>query len=128
MCYYWYNQCASCNNQQPHDKYVEKNWNSPHSLIPIIKDVIIASAAENKANLNITNPTCFSVRGPFARINRTRVTGADLSVLAISLKSSVSTVGFAFICLCSIILFTLERKRKEFITAGSNAIAAMIST
>src|SRR5437899_12523384 len=84
--------------------------------------------AENNASLKITKPTSFSVIGPCAKINLTNVIGAYLSVAAISLKSSVWATGFAFICLCSIIRFTLERKRNEFITAVSKATEAIIST
>ena len=50
----------------------------------MINAVIIAKAPENMANLKIANPTCFSVNGPPARINLTKVTGAVLSLVAFS--------------------------------------------
>jgi hypothetical protein len=50
---------------------------------------MIAKIPENIVNLKISYPTCFSDNGPPARINRTKVTGADLSLVALSLKSSV---------------------------------------
>ena len=65
----------------------------------------------------------FSVNGPSASINLSSVTGALLFFDAINLKSSVSIVGRAFTSLCSTILFILERKRNEFMTAGKSAIA-----
>ena len=43
--------------------------------------------------MKIVNPTCFSVNGPPARINLTKVTGAVLSLVAFNLKSSVCSTG-----------------------------------
>ena len=51
--------------------------------------MIIAKTPENIVSLKITNPTCFSDKGPPERINLTKVTGAVLSLVAFSLKSSV---------------------------------------
>lgn len=68
-----------------------------------------------------------SVKGPSDNISLRSVTGALLSFDAINLKSSVRIVGRAFTSLCSTIFFILERKRNEFMTAGNNAITAMIS-
>src|SRR3972149_3541791 len=98
-----------------------------HILTPIINAVIIARDAENNASLKITKTICFSVIGPAARMRRRSVIGASLSLVAMSLKSEVTVVGF-FICLCSTTRFTLDKNKNEFITAGKSAIAATIST
>jgi len=82
----------------------------------------MAKIPENIASLKIANPTCFSVNGPPARINLTKVIGAVFSSVVLSLKSEVNIVGF-FICLCSTTRFTLDRNKNELITAGNNAIA-----
>src|SRR5574338_528321 len=97
-----------------------------HILINIMKAVIIARKAENNASLKIIIAICFSVIGPVARIRRRSVTGASLSVVAMSLKSGVIVVGF-LICLCSTMRLTLDKNKKELITAGKSAIAATIS-
>ena len=47
---------------------------------------MIANIPENIASLKITNPTCFSVNGPLARINLTKVIGACLSLVAFNLN------------------------------------------
>jgi hypothetical protein len=56
-----------------------------------------------------------------------RVTGALCSDEAANLKSSVNIVGRDLTSLCSTILLTLERNRKEFMTAGRRAMTPMIS-
>ena len=68
-----------------------------------------------------------SVKGPSDNISLRSVTGALLSFDAINLKSSVRIVGRAFTSLCSTVFFILGRQREEFMTAGNNAITAMIS-
>ena len=78
--------------------------------------------------MKIANPTCFSVNGPAARINLTKVTGAVLSLVAFNLKSSVCSTGLPLICRCYTTRFTLDKNKNELITAGNNAIAAIIST
>ena len=60
--------------------------------------VIIAKIPEKNASLKIANPTCFSVSGPAARINLTKVTGAVLSLVDFNLKSSVCSSGLPLIC------------------------------
>ncbi len=73
--------------------------------------VIIAKIPEKIANLKIANPICFSVNGPPVRINLTKVTGAVLSLVAFSLKSSVCSTGLPLICLCSTTRFTLDKNK-----------------
>ena len=90
--------------------------------------VIIAKTPEKIASLKIANPTCFSVNGPPASINRTKVTGAVLSLVAFNLKSSVCSTGLPLIWRCSTTRFTLDRNKNELITAGNSAMAAIIST
>lgn len=86
-----------------------------------------ARAEEKIASFVTCLMISFSVDGPSANINLRSVTGALLSFDAINLKSSVNLVGRTFTSLCSTILFILERKRNEFMTAGNSAITAMIS-
>ena len=47
--------------------------------------VIIAKIPENIASLNIANPISFSVNGFAATSNRTNVTGASVSFVAVIL-------------------------------------------
>jgi len=72
---------------------------------------MIAKIPENIASLKIANPTCFSDKGPDERINLTKVTGAVLSLVDFSLKSSVCSTGFPLICLCSTTRFTLIKTK-----------------
>lgn len=85
------------------------------------------NTAENAARTNIWCTILVSESGPPVRMSLNRVIGALESDDAANLKSSVNTVGRDLTCLCSTILLTLERNRKEFITAGSRAITPMIS-
>ncbi len=82
---------------------------------------------EKIAKMKILFTISASDNGPFATRRRTKVDGAVFSFEAIILKSSVKTVGLLISLLCSTIFFTLDRNRKEFITAGRSAIAPIIS-
>src|SRR5215510_2015511 len=86
-----------------------------------------ANADENIANLNIFFIISYSESGSLASMIRTRVEGAFLSADALSLKSLSIVTGLLLISLCSTIFFTLERNKKEFITAGNNAMTPIIS-
>lgn len=86
-----------------------------------------ASNDENVPNMKILLIISCSDNGPLARISLTNVAGALLSLDAINRKSSHIVTGLVLTCLCSTIFFTLERNRKEFITAGRSAITPIIS-
>ena len=77
-------------------------------------------------NMKILLIISCSDNGPLARISLTNVAGALLSLDAINRKSSHIVTGLVLTCLCSTI-FTLERNRKEFITAGRSAMTPIIS-
>ena len=80
--------------------------------------VIIPNIPENIVSLKISIPICFSDSGIFATNNLIKVIGAWFSEVDFNFQSSVCAVGF-LICLCSTIFFTLERKRKLLMTAGT---------
>ena len=85
------------------------------------------SIAENDANKKTWFTIFLSESGPDVRMSLNNVTGALRSDDAANLKSCVNFVGRDVTCLCSTILFTLERNRKEFMTAGRRAITPIIS-
>ena len=87
----------------------------------------MANIDENVANMKILVIISCSDSGPLARISLTSVAGALLSLDAINRKSSHIVTGLILTCLCSTIFFTLERNKKEFITAGRRAITPIIS-
>jgi hypothetical protein len=87
----------------------------------------MANIDENVANMKILVIISRSDSGPLARISLTSVAGALLSLDAINRKSSHIVTGLVLTCLCSTIFFTLERNKKEFITAGRRAITPIIS-
>ena len=86
-----------------------------------------ANTEEKAAKINILLTISASVRGPLTTMSLTKVEGAFLSLEAIILKSSVMTVGLLFTSLCSTIFLTLDKNKKEFITAGKRAITPIIS-
>ncbi|GEM_PF-2507126 len=88
---------------------------------------INANTDENVANIRILVIISFSDNGPLARISLTSVAGALGSLDATNLKSSDIETGLVLTCLCSTIFFTLDRNKKEFITAGKRAITPIIS-
>lgn len=88
---------------------------------------IKANIDENVANIKILVIISRSVNGPLARISLTSVAGALLSLDAFNRKSLHMVTGLVLISLCSTIFFTLERNKKEFITAGKRAITPIIS-
>src|ERR1051325_467568 len=86
-----------------------------------------ANPEEKIAKTKILLTISASVKGPLTTISLTRVEGAFFSLDAIILKSSVMTVGLLFTSLCSTIFLTLDKNKKEFITAGKRAITPIIS-